>query len=150
MTTPANNQSDLRRWFSKITFSVDGCWNWSAGSCNGYGWLYISGKGTYAHRFSFETFKENLISGMVVDHLCRNHRCVNPAHLEQITIGENVLRGESAVAERARQTHCKNGHKLSITFIGNETTRKRRRCLQCVSDYNKRYAATHSRNPATP
>lgn len=37
-----------------------------------------------------------LPSDMVLDHLCRVRHCVNPLHLEPVTAGENVRRGEGA------------------------------------------------------
>lgn len=33
--------------------------------------------------------------GMVADHLCNNPPCINPEHLEIVTIAENVRRGKS-------------------------------------------------------
>lgn len=44
--------------------------------------------------------------GLVIDHLCRNRMCVNPDHLEPVTIRENVRRGINGELRE----HCKNGH----------------------------------------
>ena len=51
--------------------------------------------------------------GKELDHLCRNRKCVNPKHLESVTHRENILRGETIMAENARKTHCWRGHPLS-------------------------------------
>lgn len=48
------------------------------------------------------------IRGMVIDHLCRNRGCCNPAHLEAVTTQQNTQRGVTA-----RKTHCKRGHLLT-------------------------------------
>ena len=48
----------------------------------------------------------NVPDGLVIDHVCRNRRCVNPKHLEAISNQENIDRGQ--VGAR-RRTHCSHG-----------------------------------------
>lgn len=93
------------------------CWEWQ-GHINprGYGvrsWN-IGGKkvNKFAHRLIYEATVGNIPEGLVIDHLCRNHACVNPTHLEVVSNRENILRGIGATAENARKTLCKNGHKF--------------------------------------
>lgn len=93
------------------------CWDWLGTiNSNGYGRLYFIGtpvRSTNAHRFSHEHFKGPIPQGLVIDHLCRNRRCVNPAHLEAVTDKENFRRGigaEMSRQARAARTHCGNGH----------------------------------------
>lgn len=102
----------LLRFFSKVRIDGNGCWIWEAGRSGwGYGRFYpTSTKHVAAHRFSYETFVGPIPIGKQLDHLCRNHACVNFAHLEPVTVRENVLRGIGLTAALAKQTHCKNGH----------------------------------------
>lgn len=65
---------------------------------NGYGEFFtqrVNGKVkmVHAHRFSYEVVKGKIPDGLVIDHLCRNSKCVNPDHLEPVTQKENIIRG---------------------------------------------------------
>lgn len=82
------------------------------------------------HRVSYQEFNGPILPGLVIDHLCRNKKCVNPKHLEAITSGENVLRGVGPTAMNARKTHCMRGHKL-LGKVGS------RSCQTCIHDRDK-------------
>jgi len=70
------------------------CWNWT-GYLNraGYGRFMHEGRMQLSHRVSYETLVASIPEGLVIDHLCRNPRCVNPDHLEPVTKAENTRRG---------------------------------------------------------
>ena len=104
-----------------------------------------------AHRFSYELFKchnvhcfnlyitlEKIPEGLTIDHLCRNRWCVNPEHLEVVTLKENILRGDSPSARNARKTHCLNGHLLSGENLY-MTPEGRRQCKTCRVVRHKKY-----------
>ena len=76
-----------------LHYAVDnmGCWVWQMSTNrDGYG-RTINGR--LAHRRTFAEAGHHLLVGQALDHLCRNRACVNPEHLEQVSIGENVRRG---------------------------------------------------------
>jgi hypothetical protein len=53
------------------------------------------------HRDVYEQLVGPIPEGLVLDHLCRNRSCCNPAHLEPVTTAENVRRGLNGVLRGA-------------------------------------------------
>lgn len=91
-----------------------GCWLWTAYKTKlGYGRFFDGTRQINAHRWAYLIRVGGIPDGFVIDHLCRNPGCVNPKHLEAVTQGENVRRGESAHAKNWRKTHCKRGHEFT-------------------------------------
>jgi hypothetical protein len=105
----------IERFLDRVTVMPDGCWHWSyPRATTGYGVLYDNDRKLYglAHRYSYELFI-GPIPEETLDHLCRVRHCVNPAHLEPVSKGDNTLRGETITGRNKRKTHCKRGHPLS-------------------------------------
>lgn len=122
---------------TKVQKTAD-CWIWTASkNPKGYGRF---GK-TYAHRFSYTQFIGPIPDGMQMDHLCNNTSCVNPNHLEAVTLLENVKRqieaDRSVTGRNRKKTHCPKGHTYAYT-----DNRGKRVCQKCKNDYakNKRHA----------
>jgi HNH endonuclease len=127
----------MKRFKTRVKKRGNGCWQWTGGTIamirQGYEWRYgvfrPGGviKNVGAHRWAYEAHKGEIPAGLVIDHLCRNTLCVNPAHLEAVTVKENLKRGVNANGEK---THCKRGHE----FTGDNTYRTKRgtrRCRAC-------------------
>lgn len=130
--------------------NTNDCWLW-AGLVHGSGYgiylVKIDGKWRQrkAHRLVYEHEVGEIPQGLVLDHLCRVRLCVNPVHLEAVTIGENLMRGEGLQAQNKRKTHCINGHELTEdnVFI-RKTENNSRRCKACSyttrrKNYRKNY-----------
>lgn len=115
----------------------NGCIHWTGNVLRGYGRVTKNGGANErAHRVAYKLFRGPIPDGLVLDHLCRNKRCVNPEHMEVVTIGENVLRGGSVPAQNARKANCVRGHPLVGGNLYTEMDRDgrtHRRCRTCRS-----------------
>lgn len=117
------------RFWSKVDKSGP-CWLWLASTDGrGYGKINVGGKLVPAHRLSFIWSLGSIPDDKQLDHLCRNHRCVNPNHLEPVTQQVNPLRGETIVASHARKTACPLGHPYT-----KRRDRNARECRICKND----------------
>lgn len=92
-----------KRFTSKICVMPNGCWEWrGTHDKDGYGHFRIGSRTNgslrmvLAHRFAYETLVGPIPEGLQLDHLCRNTPCVNPLHLEVVTLQENIRRGRLA------------------------------------------------------
>lgn len=73
----------LERFHEQVIIPDDpgDCWEWiGVLTAEGYGMFWLPGHGNrMAHRASHALFKGPLQAGdWTLDHLCRNHSCVNP------------------------------------------------------------------------
>ncbi|SRR6266702_4908771 len=110
-------------WDTQIEFwnrveKTETCWNWTAGLTNGYGRFRRGPEDVvYSHRQSYIWEHGRIPTGLVIDHLCRNTKCVNPAHLEAVTTQENLRRGAgpgmALWAGKSPKTECIHGHEYS-------------------------------------
>ena len=127
------------------------CWEWTAShNQRGYG-QFASGSRkddtrqlVLAHRHAYLSLIGPIPEGLEPDHLCRNHACTNPLHVELISHRLNVLRGVSPSAQAAQKTHCPQGHpysgaNLCIRVDG------RRQCRSCRRERDRRYRSKAAR-----
>jgi hypothetical protein len=90
------------------------CWIWQLSKDDeGYGFITVppresGSRSGRAHAVYYERRFGPIPEGMIPDHLCRVHSCVNPDHIEPVTPAVNTRRGlsakldEQAVAEIRR------------------------------------------------
>ena len=107
----------LERFWIKVKES-DSCWEWTASkTAGGYGQFNIgNNKNVYAHRLAYELLVGQIPEGLVIDHLCRNRACVNPDHLEPVTVDENLSRGRGQSQVLHHLGVCANGHPASESY----------------------------------
>lgn len=138
----ASKTTDVDAWnnfASSIEFQGD-CWYWigAVAKKTGYGVFSVQNNWFLAHRFSYYLFNGH--TELPLDHLCRNRACVNPEHLEPVTLRENVLRGEGLAAINFRKTHCIKGHEFSTenTYYRPDRTQGNRCCKICRNEASAR------------
>lgn len=91
------------------------------------------------HRFAYELLVGPIPHGFQVDHLCRNHSCVNPHHLEVVTQRDNILRGQGVTAHNARAISCPQGHLYDIFNTRIVKANGKRKCRACSRIASKRF-----------
>lgn len=129
MATIPNYDEKLwhRLWSHIEPEPTSGCWIWvGCRGRGGYGLAALNGRSISAHRLAYGMLRGPIPTGLTLDHLCRVRACVNPAHLEPVSLRANILRGEGFAAQFARRTQCHRGHDL---VAGSRN--RRRFCLQC-------------------
>lgn len=121
----SDREAKLRRFWTTVQ-KTDSCWIWTGTTLKhtGYGRLGWKGKYILAHRLSYVLFVGLIPEGLTIDHVkargCMGGPCVNPAHLEAVTLAENVRRSKKDV--------CPKGHPLV-------QTKRQRRCNVCRAAY---------------
>lgn len=123
---PDFTEEQVRRFHStyKINEETE-CWEWTGQTKGGYGQFAACKQDYTAHRVAFQLAGNTLDRSLVLDHVCRNKCCVNPQHLRQTTIGQNVLWGDAPPAVNARAGVCGRGHILVYH------PKRGRRCQEC-------------------
>jgi hypothetical protein len=111
------------RYWPQVSKGPD-CWEWTGARRNGYGTIRSQGRQLSTHRVAYELAVGPIPAGLTIDHLCFNKVCVNPAHLEPVTRGENVRRYTRTIVR------CPSGHPYDEANTWTDRKGKRQ-CLAC-------------------
>lgn len=100
------------RLLTRREITDSGCWLSTYKSINpgGYRKITVGDRHLLVHRAAYELWVRPIPDGLTIDHLCRQPRCFNPAHLQAVTMRENLIRGHGTWASNVRKTHCPQGH----------------------------------------
>lgn len=98
--TPVETIEESKARFFTMVNKTDTCWEWTGGRSKGYGHFWWKGRTRAAHRWIYELLVAPVPAELHMDHLCRNHRCVNPSHLEPVTPKENVVVSQFELSSR--------------------------------------------------
>lgn len=126
------------------------CCEWKGRkNAKGYGIVLINGKQFFVHRLAVALSGRDIPKNKVCDHLCRNHSCYNPDHIELVSIQDNVMRGGGISAQSKRRATCSHGHLLDEKNTRIHTDKKGRTTRHCRRCYADR-AIVNSQKGRTP
>lgn len=121
-------ERQIERLHQSYSVTESGCWEWRLrADATGYGQFRWNLDGrtlsVQAHRAVYLDLIGEIKDGLVLDHLCKNRICVNPEHLEPVTVNENVRRSSYLPGQ------CRRGH----PWEGNERVKSdgNRQCNIC-------------------
>lgn len=119
-----------------------GCWRWTgAHDRDGYGLLSANRRTYRAHRYVYAQIVGPIGDKLVLDHVkargCQHRDCVNPDHLEPVTVEVNSKR---VVPWNRLKTHCPAGHDYAETGVYYECRDgcRRRFCTECARERRAR------------
>lgn len=102
-------------YFNQRVEKTDSCWVWTgAFGTHGYGLYLLKKRKLLAHRVSYCLEHGEISTSHVIDHMCKNEKCVRPDHLRQVSQKINATENSnSPIRFNHDKTHCKHGHELS-------------------------------------
>lgn len=122
-------KNTVETFWSRV--EVTGCCWWWLGGTHGkgetlYGVFTIDGVTHRAHRYAWGLLVGEIPDGLDLDHICLNHMCVNPDHLEPVTRSENSRRKWALLSKGS----CPRSHPWSDGdwWIGRDGRRYCRTC----------------------
>lgn len=123
-----------KKFFNRVSILDNGCWTFLSVNNPMKYCVFQAGSekiSLLGHRVSWLLSGLKFKEGLVLDHKCRNRSCLNPFHLQQVTLKENTLLGNGGGALNKRKTHCVRGHSFSgdnVRFVPG----RRRVCRECA------------------
>lgn len=139
-----------KRILKNSRIESSGCRVWTgAKDRHGYGKIALKHgdfrRSTGAHRAAWLAFIGDIPSGLQIDHLCRNHACVNTDHMEVVTGSVNTLRADHANkkgrsgAPKKPGKYCEIHGDADVRSRVNKAGYVARQCGICRRDYMREY-----------
>ena len=97
-----SRRTPLQRFLAFVRIDADGCHRWTGCLTDkNYGKFKVGSRSTndvrtvLSHKWYYEEVVGSVPEGFELDHLCRNHDCVNIGHLQPVTRSINQKRGSN-------------------------------------------------------
>lgn len=137
---PKRRSVEERFWNKVGKRGPTDCWLWTGSVDISSGYARIALGGTthrnprqLVHRFSYELAFGPIPKGLTIDHVkergCTSRLCVNPAHLEAVTLRVNLMRTDSPPSQNAKKTTCPKGHEYTVENTASYNGK--RYCVAC-------------------
>jgi hypothetical protein len=127
-------------WAKVEKDDVTDCWLWTGAlNSRGYGAWGVDGRSRSTHRVAYESLVGPIPDGLTIDHLCREKRCCNPAHLEPVTVGENTRRARELI------TRCPQGHEYTPENTLVKKGTNSRSCRECNNARRRKHPVGEGR-----
>ena len=135
---PVIKEKKLNRNSKQIEYKIknDGCWECTSHFLDPKGYAHIERdkKKTKVHRHVFSLTNNGITEGMHILHKCDNPSCINPDHLFEGTILDNI----KDKVEKGRQSFTKgeqNGKSKLTAEDVKEILKDNRRHVEVAKDY---------------
>lgn len=142
----ASLETLAQRVLARCETNETGCWLFQGALSRGYGRVSTYDATTkkqivqQAHRVVYEYHVGPIPEGLVLDHLCKNRNCVNPDHLDPVTVQENTDRAvEIQRIANAEKTHCPKGHPYTKRNTYTPKGKTARYCRECGREASRKW-----------
>lgn len=137
-------ERSIAKYGAPIRDEVTNCLRWQGAHFrSGYG---ILGGADSAHRYAYIREFGPIEQGLTIDHVyergCRYRDCVNPEHLEAVTLSENGRRAALHRHPTRGNANCPNGHEY--TAENTHTSSGIRHCRTCTRNRVAKWRAARA------